>query len=307
MRRRHLAISVAALSLLLACGQATFADEGNLTRRLDSLSDPRGFYPIGGQPCPSDAAVKPGAALSTSGRPGAHAKACLTKVNSVIDALAKGSVTIIDTRAPSEFDKYRIPGSINMPAHAVKTKAFLKPHAFVLIDGNHTSAELENVCAELRRSGYPQASVVHGGLHSWQAHGGVIEGDMVAARALSFVRPMELVQEQLLKDWLVIDVSARKNPEIHKHFPGAISVPLNPSQKNDNALFSAIKGAAGKRILVVDEAGDSYMAVQGKLDARSRAVLYLEGGLRGYLRFQREQVAIWKQRDEPPKRKGCSA
>lgn len=286
-----------------------FASEAGEAQRFDNLSDPHNLKPMGAaQPCANDIPKSSSASLSTSGQPKEHAQACLVKVDSTIDALANRRVSIIDTRKASEFDKYRIPGSLNIQPHALKTKAFLKSHGFVLIDESHTSAELERVCADLKRNGYAKASVMQGGLFLWKARGGMLEGDTIAAaRALSTVRPAELMQEQPHKDWLIIDVSNRKNADFKKYFPMAVSIPWSRDRKNEKPLLAAMNSAGNKRILVVDETGESYAWIEGQVGTQRKDVLYLEGGLRGYLKYQREQVAMWKQRDEQPKRKGCSA
>lgn len=309
LRRRDKSVSrtVVFSLFLLAGSQPVLAAESGQIQRLENLSAPRNQNPLGAsQPCGSEVSKRPSDSLSTSGQPRQHAQACLIKVDAAIDAFAKGRMTIIDTRTANEFNKYRIPGSLNMPTHAVKTKAFLKPQAFLLVNESHTAGELERVCSDLRRDGYSKASVLQGGLFSWQAHGGMVDGDTIAARTLSAIYPSELIQEQPFKDWLIIDVSNRKNLDVKKYFPGVVSIPWTRDHKNEKALLTAMNGAGNKRILVVDETSDSYAGIASRIAVQRKDVLYLDGGLRRYVKYQREQVAMWKQRDEPSKRKGCS-
>lgn len=294
-------------ALSIFSSQAAFASEAGAVKHLDNLSDPRNIKARGSsQPCASNIQKSQSGLLSTSGQASKQAQACLIKVDAAIDALAKGRVLIVDTRTASEFDKYRIPSSLNIPAHAIKTKSFLKSKEFFLVNASHTSADLENVCADLKRNGYSRALVLQGGLSLWKARGGVFEGDAIASRALSTVHPAEFIQTQSAKDWLVIDVRNRKNLDSKKNLPGAVSVPWSAKQKNDGALLAAINGAGSKRVLVIDESGDSYTGIEGMPGIRQKDVLYLEGGFSAYQKYQREQVAMWKQRDEPPKQKGCS-
>ena len=291
----------------LFLSQAVVAGNAGEVKRLDNLSDPttlktRGTTP----PCASDILKNHPQSLSTSGQSNTHAQACLVKVEATIDALSKGRVSIVDTRTATEFGKYRIPGSLNIAAHAVKTKSFLKSQAFVLVDANHSSAELESVCADLRRNGYSKAAVLQGGLSLWKAHAGLLEGDVITARGLNIVRPAEFVQEQSVNEWLVIDVSNHKISDIKKNFPSAISVPWATTHKDDKALLSVISSAANKRVLIIDESGDSYSGIESLPGIQRKDVLYLDGGFRAYLKYRREQITMWKQRDDPPKRKGCS-
>ena len=224
LRRHNRTIScVIPFSIFFLC-HAAFATDAGQSERLDVLSIPRTQTPLGAsQPCGSDASNKNSSEiLSSSGQPRQHAPACMVRVESAIDALAKGRVTIVDTRTADEFNKYRIPSSLNIPLHAVKTKAFLKSQAFLLVNENHTSVDLETACSNLKREGYNKVGVLQGGLFLWHARGGILDGDTIAARRLSTIRPAELVQELPLKDWLIIDVSNRKNPAMKKHFPGEI-------------------------------------------------------------------------------------
>ena len=295
-----------ALSLVLLSSHTVLASVTGEAQQLDNISATN-LKPLGTlQSCASDNAKNSLGKISTSGQPKVRAQACLVKADVAIEALARGNVAIVDTRTASEFGKFRIPGSINMPAHAVKTKAFLKQQAFILVDAGHTTVDLERVCSDLKRSGFTKASVLQGGLSLWKSRGGAFEGDAIAARALNMVHPAEFIQEQSANDWLVIDVSSRKNQDSKKNFPGSVSVPWSGNHKNDKALLAAINGAGSKRVLVVDESGDSYSGIESLLGALRKNVLYLDGGVRAYLKYQREQVAMWKQRDEPPKRKGCN-
>ena len=307
--RRHKLINYAVVfSSLLIASQAAIAGESSAELHVDNLSDHQNFKPlVSSQPCTSNLSTTLPTTLSTSGRPKVRAQACLVKADAAVDAMAKGRLTIVDTRAADEFAKYRIPGALNMPAHTVKTKAFLKSQAFVLVDAGHTNADLESVCSDLRRHGYLKASVLQGGLSEWKARGGKFEGDVIASRALSIVPPAEFTQEQATKDWLVIDVRSHKNKEVAKSIPGAVTVPWLGNHKNDKALLAAINGAGSKRVLVIDDSGDSYVMIEALLRMKGKDVLYLDGGYRAYLKYQREQTAMWKQRDDPPKRKGCSA
>ena len=52
----------------------------------------------------------------------------------------KQKITLIDVRNPEDFARLHIPGSLNIPLYAVKTKVFLKSFPIVLINaGFHYS------------------------------------------------------------------------------------------------------------------------------------------------------------------------
>ena len=47
-------------------------------------------------------------------------------------------IVLVDIRRRVEFEKFRIPGSINIPLFAIKTKAFLKSKSLVIVDEGYS-------------------------------------------------------------------------------------------------------------------------------------------------------------------------
>ena len=60
----------------------------------------------------------------------------------------KQSITLIDIRGAREFERLKIPGSINISLYAIKTKTYLKPSLIVLTNQGFGYSNLE---AEGRR------------------------------------------------------------------------------------------------------------------------------------------------------------
>ena len=52
----------------------------------------------------------------------------------LLDRALKKELLLVDIRPAAAFGKLRIPGSLNIPLYAIKTKTFLKKHDLVLID-----------------------------------------------------------------------------------------------------------------------------------------------------------------------------
>ena len=82
----------------------------------------------------------------------------------------------MDIRSPEEFERLRIPGSINVALYAVKTKAYLKAQPFVLVGAGFEWRDLETESKCLHQSGF-KPSILCGGLVAWQSQGGLLEGD----------------------------------------------------------------------------------------------------------------------------------
>jgi rhodanese-related sulfurtransferase len=79
----------------------------------------------------------------------------------------KREIILIDVRNSKKFEKFRIPGSINIPLFAIKTKTFLKSKPLVLINEGYSYSQLEQECMILRNSGF-KASILDGGIYYWK-------------------------------------------------------------------------------------------------------------------------------------------
>ena len=89
-------------------------------------------------------------------------------VESVLRKLkGKQEIILIDVRKRDEFEKFRIPGSINIPLFAIRTKAFLKSKSLVLVNEGYNYTQLERECAYLRKSGF-RVWLLNGGLYYWR-------------------------------------------------------------------------------------------------------------------------------------------
>jgi rhodanese-related sulfurtransferase len=238
---------------------------------------------------------------------------CLMPARQAVALAAKGGLLVVDTRTESEFERYRIPGSMNIPLAFVKTKQFLRGQAFVLANDGQASAALEETCEALREAGFKQAAVLRGGLSAWKKAKGTLEGDLLAQRELDRMRPEEYAEEGAYADWLVASVADVPAQELTRFFPKA--APL-PNAKDDARFASDLDTAIAKRtrkgvelkVLVVDDDGSRIEKLQSRLLPQlAGQVFFLEGGLAGYRRFWSEQAAIWTALARGPKRPHCGA
>jgi len=238
---------------------------------------------------------------------------CLMPARQAVALAAKGSLLIVDTRSEPEFERYRIPGSMNIPAAFVKTKAFLRGQAFVLASEGQTTAALEETCEALRAAGFKQAAVLRGGLSGWKKAKGTVEGDLLAQRDLDRMKAVEYAEEGAYGDWLVASVADMPAQELTKFFPKAMAL---PNAKDDTKFSVSLGAAIAKRarkgldlkVLVVDDDGSRIERLESRLPPTlAGQVFFLEGGVAGYRRFWSEQAAIWAALDRGPKKPRCGA
>lgn len=92
------------------------------------------------------------------------------------------ALTIVDVRDRAEFNCSHITGAISMPATTLVSNAskYFEWDRDIYIYGN-TDDEASAVAEQLRASGFPNVSVLRGGVAAWKAAGFPIEAIPAAA------------------------------------------------------------------------------------------------------------------------------
>jgi len=244
--------------------------------------------------------------------------ALLISATTLMQKLKDGQrIAFVDVRTKETFEKFRIPGAINIPLHFIKTKAFLKMSPIVLINEGYRYSELEQEVLHLRDKGF-NASILAGGLSAWKEKGGKIEGDPFAQAELNKLPPHAFYKEKDFDNWIIIDVSTVQTP--FRALSRAIHVPLAPSQGSkelgkggfsEKMLRRAVNRAVRERnlpfysVLIVNESGEVNKDVK-EIVKRSgiENVFYLAGGLKEYQVYLNRLALSWKSRKERVKSVG---
>jgi len=210
------------------------------------------------------------------------AKSIISKLNENKD------IVLVDVRDGKDFEKVRIPGSLNIPLFALKTKAFLKKGNLILVNQGYKYKELERECGRLREKGF-SVRVLYGGLNSWREEGGTLEGDARAIKALNRISPSDLFSEKDDEDRMAISLSKTRGPDAASLIPNSISIPFD----NEKDLAVKLKGVLTRRntdspfsILIFDKKGEQYEKVEKAVqETKAGNVFYLTGGLEAYKEF----------------------
>lgn len=221
-------------------------------------------------------------------------------VESVLHQRREKKLLLIDIRQKSEFEQFRIPGSINIPLFAIKTKPFLKSKSLVLVDEGYTPCQLEQACEQLRKSGF-EVWFLNGGLVAWKAQGAALEGDVFAQQTLNRIPPLMFFAEQGDKHWIVIDTSASENPQAQSLFPQAISIPYKSNDEEFMYTFERIiakyqenhEQQSSLSVLLYNVQGVHYDTIEKvvqKTDIQN--VFFLKGGLEAYKKSLDQQTVI---------------
>ena len=228
-------------------------------------------------------------------------------VESVLRKLKKKEkIVLVDVRNCEEFEKFRIPGSINIPLFAIKTKTFLKHKSLVLINNGYHYSPLEQECKRLKDSGFTAVWILNGGLNAWREKGSTLNGDIFAQKELNKVPPQIFFEEKNDESWVVIDISRSESSESRYLLPQAISIPF----ANDAGDFvSSIKRVMEKHentpflcFLILNENGEQYEKIEKLIEeAKLRNIFYLKEGLIGYKGFLKRQTLMWQPKDHSRK------
>jgi rhodanese-related sulfurtransferase len=236
---------------------------------------------------------------------------CLENSTEVYGQWSRDKVLLIDVRKSSEYERYRIPGSLNLAPFSIKSKAFLKDKNIVLVNEGQSLTQLEKLCNQLESQGFKSVGVMAGGLYAWYQSRYPITGDNLAISKLKQITPAELLAALDERDWRFIDLD-NSLPVLADLLLSSEAIDY---QSNKNAFISSVNKAVREfngnylsGFIVVSEKGDNYKAIERLFrltDAGS--VFYLSGGiteLKRYLSTHSTQVSRLARGFKEPHRCG---
>jgi rhodanese-related sulfurtransferase len=224
----------------------------------------------------------------------------------------KENIILIDVRNRDAFEKFWIPGSINMPLHSIKTKIFLRSKPSILVNEGFVYSELQRECERLLKDGF-SLSILWGGLNSWRQSGGILEGDKFAQKTLNKISAQDFFLEKEYEDLMVFYVSNIDKEKARSHIPHALFKAFEP---NPDAFVSDVKKSIRKNrsrfsppVLIVNDKGEGYDKVEKILQkAGIKNVFFLKDGLTGYRSFLRAQELMKQPKKYREKRtRGCKS
>ena len=202
---------------------------------------------------------------------------------------------LIDVRRPEEFEKFRIPDSINIPLHAIKTKPFLKDKSIVLLNEGFLYTPLAEEAIKLKKIGY-SVSILYGGLNAWHKSKGEIQGNVFWIEEINRVSPQMFHQEKTSGSHRIIYISKEKTD---RSLSGAINITgdsfgdlqaiQNSSQAENEFVTFSILNKNGTKY----EESSKILASTKLLN-----VFFLQGGLMAYEQYRDELTVSFTPREE---------
>ncbi len=203
---------------------------------------------------------------------------------------------LIDVRNSADFKAFRIPGSINLPLFAVKTKSMFKPGPIVLFNEGYNNSPLIWECEKLRENGF-DATILFGGLTAWKNSKGAVEGDFFAFKDTNQIPGRIWYSEQKNDCWVCVDASPEStgtDPDKTGQtvFPEASRIPYaGPAESFSKQVAQAVKNrkTTGRfyALMVFTQDGSAYPAIEKALKDFP-CLFFLKDGLAGYEKFLKD-------------------
>jgi rhodanese-related sulfurtransferase len=206
--------------------------------------------------------------------------------------------TLVDVRSEKDFERLHIPGSINIPAYAVKTKTYLKHAPVVLVNEGFHYAELENECRRLAERGF-KMSILDGGLPAWKRSGGQLVGDLFALDAMKKVSSQVFFRAKDYENTLVLYISSQRSEASSQLIPYAKHLPVldDPDGSMPGLRRLMTKNKPFHSIIIFNQTGDMYEKAQSIMGRKGIETFNLQGGIAGYQKYLDGLMLSWKPRD----------
>jgi rhodanese-related sulfurtransferase len=210
----------------------------------------------------------------------------------------KQRIALVDVRNPEDFARLHIPGSLNIPLHAVKTKSFLKPFLMVLINEGFQYSLLESECRQLANLGF-NAFILDGGLPIWKRKGNRLAGDLFALEEMQIISSQVFFREKDYENSLVVDISQTRSEASSSLFPYAKHIPIVDDIGVSAAGFRKLisKNKSFQSIIIFNETGEQYEKAEKILNRMGIETYNLQGGVAGYWKYLEGLRLSWKPRD----------
>lgn len=195
---------------------------------------------------------------------------------------------IIDVRNSAAYEEVRIPGSVNIPLYALKTKNYLKTKNMVLANEGFSRTQIEKECESLIKLGF-NIKILNGGLTAWQKNGNSLDGDQFKAKKINMIKPVELFLEKDFKNTFLIDIS-KKSSVFLKNIANSKHITANNKKSgNIKTIEKYIKSQKTEitlSVVITNENGKNYQLIKKQLtNSGDFNLFFLEGGRIGYRTF----------------------
>jgi len=210
---------------------------------------------------------------------------------------------VIDVRPADEYQKVRIPQSINLTKSELLSTGALKPRSLLVVDQGFSRTALAQMCAKAEAEGFRSFRVLRGGLAAWHASGKQLEGLPEHFAELNAVEPREFLAELKRNRVSILATDAYSEPLQAISSPELIVSRLDPQLPLERQLMAHFQRVGlGNQFPIVLLGADE--SVQDPAPA-FRSVFELKGPARRLSTVYQEYLAVAGKRQAIPERYKC--
>lgn len=201
----------------------------------------------------------------------------------------KAGWLLVDVRKRLEFDAFRVPQAINLPAHTIVSRSFLKNKKVLLMGDGLDTDEISLACSKMKQAGFTSVFAVWGGVVAWAQSGLPLEGNILQGTRLASISMDQFYKTQNSDYWSLIELSVDKKTELSTFFPNIQVLEKEQSIYDVANEMSMRNGQSKKAILLIDEEGRSYSKyLRGSYKSKV-PIFVLDGGLKAYRKYLKQQ------------------
>lgn len=159
---------------------------------------------------------------------------------------------LVDIRPADEFQKVRIPGSINLTKSQLLSTGGLKSRSLLIVDKGFSRTALAQMCAKAEAEGFSDFRILLGGVAAWRASGKRLEGLPEHFTDLHNIEPREFLVELKQNRVSILATEAYSEPLQAISSPELIVSKLDPELPLERQLVSHFQRVGpGEQVPVV--------------------------------------------------------
>jgi rhodanese-related sulfurtransferase len=201
----------------------------------------------------------------------------------------------VDIRHQSDYNKIRIPKSINVQYYALKTKQFLKDKTIILTNDGFGLKRLVSLAGQLESSGFHSVKILKNGLNGWYKSGGRLEGNVFEYKKLNRLSPDRFFLDKDYQNIIVIELLKDKQlptPLINNSFHISITVNFEKTLAEINKLLSKHFQNSIYCVIICDDTRFVDYMEKNITSPYSQSIFYLDEGIQAYKQFLHNQAII---------------
>ena len=156
---------------------------------------------------------------------------------------------LVDIRNKTNFSKYHILGSFNLPKEQLLTKSFFKSRKIILVGTVFDNRYLEELNKKLKNKGFNDVQILDGGIDYWRSQIDSKQSSLLFGN----INSLDKLLKNDISQWIIINTT--EYTQINKNFPNVLLTGKNALLQPEiyKESFKASNGTVINILIVIDE------------------------------------------------------